>query len=155
MSDDIQSNRNKMITAAVNDAIREERRRSEEIVLRLKTQHSEAVLALLKSTSNALENKVAVSFLESDHGAGVNAKTKEAVDDILKNYFSESDTLREQVKGDLAKVKEKHNGMKDFDEGTNKSIVYLDTLKVLEIRKMLQSRGLKSDGKKITMLRRL
>lgn len=115
-SENLHSNLSKRVAAAAAEATKNEKRRSEEEMINLRTQHSEAIMTLLESTNNALEQKVTLSTLESKHGVGINMDTQDNIDEMIKSYFAGCNKVREQVKEELAEVREKHDGMKKIVE---------------------------------------
>ena len=110
--DSFKSNHTKLTTQAVNDALGKEKRRSEDVIMKLKMQHSEDMMSLLESTQGAVQSNVMLKVLENSEGSGVEPSIQSAVDDLLRSYMAGCDKIGSSIKRELEEVRETQDGMK-------------------------------------------
>ena len=111
-ADDFKCNYKKLMNKAMNEAVAKEKRRQEDIIMKIRMQHSEDIMSLLESTQGAVERNVMLRVLENTESSGGEPSIQEAVDDLLKSYMEGCNKIGSSVKRELAEVRETHDGMK-------------------------------------------
>ena len=109
---------------AVNKAISEERKRVNEVIMRLKMDHSEAMMTLLESTKESVQHQLRQDLTAIGIGEdGLDETTKASIDAMLASYLSGCERVGQTVKNDLNDVREKHDSMKAFVDQVAKGII--------------------------------
>jgi len=109
--DTMRDKRTNVVEKAVNDALAKERRACDDIVMKLKMQHSEVVMTLLESTKGAMEQEVRLKALKASDGAGIDPSFQTSIDSMLNSYFDGCNKVGQTVKKELMDVKEKQDVM--------------------------------------------
>ena len=109
---------------AVSKAISEERKRADEVIMRLKMDHSEALMTLLESTKESVQHQLRQDLTAIGVGEdGLDETTKASIDAMLASYLSGCERVGQTVKNDLNDVREKHDTMKAFVDQVAKGII--------------------------------
>ena len=109
---------------AVSKAISEERKRSDAAIMRLKMDHSSAMMTLLESTKESVQHQLRQDLTAIGIGEdGLDESTKASIDAMLASYLSGCERVGQSVKNDLNDVREKHDSMKAFVDQVAKGII--------------------------------
>lgn len=109
---------------AVSKAISEERKRADEAIMRLKMDHSAAMMTLLESTKESVQHQLRQDLTAIGIGEdGLDETTKASIDAMMVSYLSGCERVGQTVKNDLNDVREKHDSMKAFVDQVAKGII--------------------------------
>lgn len=129
---------------AVTKAVSEERKRAEKAIMRLKMDHSEAMMTLLESTKESVQHQLRQDLTAIGIGEdGLDETTKASIDAMLASYLSGCERVGQTVKNDLNDVREKHDNMKAFVDQVAKGIIAKN-----EASALLDKKSAKKDKKK-------
>jgi len=133
-ADKLQTKQNEAITSAVSKAVSDEKCRSEEALMNLKMDHSEAIMSLMDATKGTVEHKINSDLLKSIED-GIDPNVREVIDDMLGSYISGCDKIGNAVKEELREVKEKQEGMKSLMDQIAQGVVLKPTKMKKKARK--------------------
>ena len=109
---DLRNKADERVLVAVNNAVQDEKRKSQETLLLLKMEHSESMMTLLNTTKDALSQKFKDEMFLVSNTSNIEQHTKTVIDKILEPYFLGCDKIGNKLHHDLQEVKDAQNGMK-------------------------------------------
>ena len=135
--DKLQTKQDESIASAVSKAVSDERRRSDEVLMNLKMDHSEAIMSLMDATKGTVERKINSELFKSIED-GIEPNIRGAIDDMLGSYISGCDKIGKAVKEELREVKERQEGMKSLFDQIAQGVVLKPTKKKKKARKRVE-----------------
>ena len=110
--DALQSDHDCKRDKAVHAALIKERRAHEDAIMKLKMEHSQAMMDLLNSTKGSIEQSVRLNSLKSV----VDPEFQSSVEEMLSSYLQGCNKVGETLQGDLQEVRQTQEGMKQMVE---------------------------------------
>lgn len=96
---------------AIQKALTEQKRLSDESISKIKIQHSEQMMTLLQSTKDTMEHEVRLNMLKAADGGAVENSVKSVMDEMLGSYLKGCTLVGEQMKEELQDIRKEHDGI--------------------------------------------
>jgi hypothetical protein len=119
--DKVKSCQLEVVAKASSKAAADEKKKTDELIMKLKVEHSEAMATLLESTRSTIEFKVRSNLQQGD--GAMKDPLEMQIDEMLQPYLEGCTKIGDKVKEELAGIRNNQGGIKQMMDNVASGIV--------------------------------